>query len=179
MATEGGIPERTIGQLVSDLTRDVEGIVRSNVALAKAEVTGGAKIMGKGVGMLAAAGVLGLIGFVFLLHTAARAIALALPLWAGYLIVAVVVLIVAGILGLLGKKSLDKAQPSPNRAIAESKQTLAVIKPAGKGHAPDVGSASAATVPDVPDLPTAPAAPAAPAASVDVTGGRSTTTASA
>jgi hypothetical protein len=156
MATDSSAPERTIGQLVADLTRDVEGIVRSNVALAKAEVSDSAKVMGRGVGLLVGAGVLGLFGFLFLLFTAAQAIALALPLWAGYLIVAAVVLVVALVLALLGKKALDNAETSPTRAIAEGKQTLAVIKPAAKGgvdggsHATGGSHTAAAPVPAAP-----------------------------
>src|SRR5699024_2774592 len=80
------------------------------------------------VGLLAGAGFLGLIAVVFLLHSAAWGIAEWLPVWAGYLIVAVVVLIVAAVLGLLGKKALDKAQPSPDRAIDQAQQTIAVLK---------------------------------------------------
>ena len=120
--------ERTIGQLVADATHDLEGIVRGEIALARAEVTGGAKVIGKGVGLLAGAGFLALMGVVFLLHSAAWGIAEWLPVWAGYLIVAVVVLIVAAVLGLLGKKALDKAKPAPERAIDQAQQTLAVIK---------------------------------------------------
>ena len=54
--------DRTIGQLVADATHDVQGIVRSEIALAKAEVTTGAKVMGKGAGLLAGAGVLAVFG---------------------------------------------------------------------------------------------------------------------
>ena len=120
--------ERTIGQLVADATHDLEGIVRGEIALAKAEVTSGAKVIGKGVGMLAGAGFLALMGVVFLLHSAAWGIAEWLPVWAGYLIVAVVILIVGAVLGLLGKKALDNAKPAPERAIDQAQQTLAVIK---------------------------------------------------
>ena len=117
MATGTSGKERTIGQLVADATHDLEGIVRGEIALAKAEVTSGAKVIGKGVGMLAGAGFLALMGAVFLLHSAAWGIAEWLPVWAGYLIVAVVILIVAAVLGLLGKKALDNAKPAPERAI--------------------------------------------------------------
>ena len=37
--------ERTIGQLVADATHDLQGIVRGEIALAKAEVTNGASIL--------------------------------------------------------------------------------------------------------------------------------------
>ena len=128
MATPTPGTERTIGQLVADATHDLEGIVRGEIALAKAEVTSGAKVIGKGVGLLAGAGFLVLMGVVFLLHSAAWGIAEWLPVWAGYLIVAVVILIVGAVLGLLGKKALDNAKPAPERAIDQAQQTLAVIK---------------------------------------------------
>lgn len=126
--------ERTIGQLVADATHDLEGIVRGEIALAKAEVTTGAKVVGKGVGLLAGAGFFALMGLVFVLHGLSWVIAEWLPVWAGYLIVAAVVLLVAGVLGLLGKKALETARPAPERAIDQGKQTIETLK----GH----GSAS-------------------------------------
>ena len=120
--------ERTIGQLVADATYDLQGLVRGEIALAKAEVTSGAKVVGKGAGLLAGAAFFALMGLAFLLHSAAWGIAEALPVWAGYLIVAVVVLILATILGMLGKRSLETARPSPERAIDQAQQTIAVLK---------------------------------------------------
>lgn len=146
MATGTSGSERTIGQLVADATHDLEGIVRGEIALAKAEVTTGAKVIGKGAGLLVAAAVLALIGFVFILHSAAWGIAEVLPVWAGYLIVATVVLIVGTVLGILGKKSLDAAQPSPDRAIDQAQQTIAAIKnPKGEPTATATGTTSAGT----------------------------------
>lgn len=127
MTTETG-PERTIGQLVADATHDVQGIVRSEIALAKAEVSSGAKVMGKGAGLLAGAGFIGLLGLIFLFHTLARVIAVWLPVWAGYGIVTLIMFIAAAVLGLLGKNALAKAKPSPKRAIAEAQQTIATLK---------------------------------------------------
>jgi Putative Actinobacterial Holin-X, holin superfamily III len=128
MATGTTGTERTIGQLVADATHDIEGIVRGEIALAKAEVTDGAKVLGKGAGLFAGAAFLALMGLVFLLHSAAWGISTWLPVWAGYLIVAVVVLIIATILGLLGKKAFENARPAPERAIDQAQRTIAVIK---------------------------------------------------
>ena len=145
MATGTSGTERTIGQLVADATHDLEGIVRGEIALAKAEVTDGAKVLGKGAGLLAGAAFLALMGFVFLLHSAAWGISTWLPVWAGYLIVAVVVLIVAAVLGLMGKKALETAQPAPERAIDQAQQTIAVIKkPFGDPDAVDAAAGAAA-----------------------------------
>ena len=87
------------------------------------------------------------MALVFLLHSAAWGIAEWLPVWAGYLIVATVVLIIAAVLALLGKKALDKAQPAPDRAIDQAQQTIAVLKsPLGEPTvttAPTTGAASA------------------------------------
>jgi hypothetical protein len=143
MATEASGTERTIGQLVADATHDLEGIVRGEIALAKAEVTTGAKVLSKGAGLLAGAGFLALMGFVFLLHSAAWGIAEWLPVWAGYLIVAAVVLIVAVILALLGRKALQNARPAPERAIDQAQQTIAVIKSTGSEPAPAAAAATA------------------------------------
>ena len=124
--------ERTIGQLVADATHDISGIVRSEIALAKAEMSSGAKVMGKGAGLLAGAGVLAVFGLIYLFHTLARVIAIWLPVWAGYLIVTVVLFVVAAVLALLGKKSLTAAKPKPERAMAQAQLTVAAVKDAAR-----------------------------------------------
>jgi hypothetical protein len=146
MATGTTGTERTIGQLVADATHDIEGIVRGEIALAKAEVTTGAKVLGKGAGLLGGAAFLALMAVVFLLHSAAWGIAVWLPVWAGYLIVGVVVLLVAGILGLMGKKALENARPAPERAIDQAQQTIAVLKsPLGEPTVGEPATPAAAT----------------------------------
>ncbi len=120
--------ERTIGQLVADATHDLQAIVRGEIDLAKAEITSGAKVMGKGAGLLAGAGFVAVFGLLFLFHTLARLIAVWLPVWAGYAIVTLVLFIVAAVLGLVGRKALQEAQPAPERAIEQGKATVAVLK---------------------------------------------------
>lgn len=120
--------ERTIGQLVADATHDLQGIVRGEIALAKAEVAEGAKDIGKGAGLFAGAAFVGLLGLIFLFHTLAQVIAIWLPVWAGYLIVTVLMFVVAGVLGLLGKSAFAKAKPAPERAIEQGKETIAALK---------------------------------------------------
>ena len=130
MAHQNPGPQRTIGQLVADAAHDVQGIVRSEIALAKAEMSDGVKVMGRGAGMLAAAGVVALFAVGFLLTTLAWVIAIWLPTWAGFLIVTVVLLVVTAVLAMVGVKALKAAKPKPERAIAEAQQTIAAVKPA-------------------------------------------------
>ena len=59
--------ERTIGQLVADATHDISSIVRSEVALAKAEIKVDAQKAGLGAGMFAAAGTLAFLALILLL----------------------------------------------------------------------------------------------------------------
>ena len=131
--------ERTIGQLVADATHDLQAIVRGEIDLAKAEIASGAKVMGKGAGLLAGAGFLAVIGLVFLFHTLARVLAVWLPVWAGYGIVTLLLLVVAAVLALLGRNALQKANPSPERAIEQGRATVAVLKQE-KPAAPTNGS---------------------------------------
>jgi hypothetical protein len=127
MAGQSVGSDRTIGQLVADATHDVQGIVRSEIALAKAEVTSGAKVMGKGAGLLAGAGILAVFGLIYLFHTIAHVLDLWLPLWAGYAIVTGVIFVAAAILGLLGRKALNSAKPKPEKAIEQAQATVAAI----------------------------------------------------
>lgn len=123
-----GETERTVGQLVSDASHDVSALVRSEIQLAKSEVTSGLKVGGKGAGLLGGAGFLALLGLIFLFHTLAHVIDVWLPLWAGYLIITLLLFAVAGILALAGIKALKKAKPVPEKAIRNAQETVEAIK---------------------------------------------------
>jgi hypothetical protein len=128
--TENTTPERTLGQLVADATNDMSSIARSEIALAKAEITADAKQAGKGAGMFAGAGVMGFLGVVLLLFAVVYGlVAAGLPVWLSFLIVAVVLFVVAGILALVGKKAVSKVQGKPERTIVTTQETIAAIKP--------------------------------------------------
>jgi len=58
-------------------------------------------------------------------------LALAMPAWLAALIVAVVLLAVAGIAAMMGKKKVaEAAPPTPERAIDSVKQDVATVKAA-------------------------------------------------
>ncbi len=120
--------ERTFGQLVADATRDMQTIVQGEIALAKAEVTSGAKVMGMGAGLLGGAAFLGLLGLIFLFHTMAQVLDIWLPLWAAYAITTGFLFLLAGVLALAGRRAISKANPRPERAIAQAQETIATFK---------------------------------------------------
>ncbi|WP_153395943.1 phage holin family protein [Ornithinicoccus halotolerans] len=133
MSTTGNLPpERTVSELVQDVSHDLQAMVRTELELAKIELKNDAANAGKGAGMFAGAGMLGLYGFGLLLLGAAWGLATVLPLWASLLIVAAVLFVVAAVLALVGKRALAKVQGKPQRTITHAQQTVAVLKPGTK-----------------------------------------------
>jgi hypothetical protein len=133
-----GTPERTIGQLVADATKDVSELVRYEVALAKAEITTDVKNGALAGGMFAVAGLFGLVAFVFFGVVVAYALVegAGWPIWLSFLVVAVAMVAVAGVLGLVGYGRIKKVRP-PERAIRSTKESIAAVKASatGKGAA--------------------------------------------
>lgn len=124
--------ERTIGQLVADINTEVTGLVRAEIALAKAELKEDAKRGGIGAGLLAGAGLFALVGFVLLCVTAGFALTKAgLDYWAAFGIVTLVLFIVAGICALIAKGRLQKIS-GPKQAIDTTKASIEQVKSAAK-----------------------------------------------
>lgn len=122
--------ERTLGQLVADATHDLSSIVRSEIALAKAEIGADAKKAGAGVGLFAAAGLFAFFALILLLIAAAYGlVAAGLAPWAAFLIVAAVLLLAGAGLAFVGKNSLSKIKGKPERTIKNAQDTIAAIRP--------------------------------------------------
>jgi len=122
--------ERTLGQLVADATTDISSIVRSEVALAKAEMSADAKRAGLGTGLFAVAGVFAFLSLILLLIAAAYGlVAAGLAPWLAFLIVAVALLLVGAIMVLVGKHSFESLKGKPERAIKSTQDTIAAIRP--------------------------------------------------
>lgn len=127
--------ERTIGQLVADLNTEVTGLVRAEIALAKAELKRDATRGGIGAGLLGGAGLFGLTGFLLLCFTGAYVLVeLGLPEWAGFGIVTLTLFVIAAILGLIGKSRLQKIS-GPTETISTTKGSLEQLKAAAKPSA--------------------------------------------
>lgn len=123
-------PERTLGQLVADATRDLSAIMRSEIQLAKAEIQQDAKNAGVGAGLFGGAGVLGFLALILLLIAAAYGlVAAGVWPWLAFLIVAVVLLLVAGVLAMVGLRKVKAVKGKPEKAITEAQQTIQAIKP--------------------------------------------------
>jgi hypothetical protein len=124
----GDVPARTdtepsIGHLVAQASRDVSSLVRSEIALAKSEVKISVKAGGIGAAMFAVAGFLALLaivmlsfGIVYLIHLTGLDLA-----WC-FLIVFLLYMLLAGLVGFIGLRSVKKVRP-PQRAIHQAQET--------------------------------------------------------
>lgn len=121
----------SLSALVEAAITDTQALVKGQIELTKTELKEQMNQTAKASSLLIGAGVLGFLGFVFVLVAIAWGlVAAGLPTWAGFLIVAVVLLIIAAILGIVGRNRVKKVTP-PERSIAaieSTKSALAAVR---------------------------------------------------
>lgn len=128
--------EETLGALIATASRDLSALVRSEIELAKAELRVDVKNGATGGAMFGAAAFLGVLVVILLSIAAAYGlVALGLHPGLAFLAVAVFYLLVAGVLVLVGKRTVSKVGP-PERTIRTSKDTAAFLKSPRSGDAP-------------------------------------------
>jgi hypothetical protein len=111
------------------MKRQLASLAALNLELAKLEGKQKATALGLAGGLGAGAAVLVVYGIGFAFAAAAAGLAEALPLWLSLLIVAVVILLVAGVLGFLAMRFARKASPpQPSQAIQEAEWTLKTLR---------------------------------------------------
>ena len=121
--------DRSVGELVTDLTDEVKRLVRDEMRLAAFELRRKGKKMGAGAGLFGAAGLFALFGGGALVAAAVLALALVVPGWLAALLVAVALFLVAGIAALVGKKEVTQAVPPvPEEAITGVREDVDTVK---------------------------------------------------
>ena len=129
----GDSAEKSLGEIVAEVSEKASLLVRQEIELAKAEVLAKVKTLGKGAAVAGAAGVFLIFAVVMLLHTFAWFLTdlLDQPPWVGFGLVTLL-LIAAGVLaGLQAKKWLAAGPPTPNAAIQEAKITRETLERQG------------------------------------------------
>ncbi len=121
--------QASTAELIGRLTDDVRTLVRDEIRLAQLEMKQKGKQAGMGAGMLGGAGIVALLGVATLIACAVLALGLVMPHWAAALIVGVVILAVAGVLALLGRRQITEAMPPvPGDAIGGVKKDVDTLK---------------------------------------------------
>ena len=130
MSDQNGATERTLGQLVADATHDLSSIIRSEIALAKAEIGADAKKAAVGAGLFAVAALFAFLALILLPIAAAYGlVASGLAPWLSFLIVCGLLLVLGAILAVIGKSRVSKIKGKPERAIKNAQDTIAAIRP--------------------------------------------------
>ena len=130
MSTNGS--EKSLGDVVTEVTEKASLLVREEIELAKAEITEKATKLGKGAGALAGAGVLAVFALIFFFH-ALSWFWLDLfewtAVWQGYLLTFGVIIAIGGVAAFLGIRWLKGGSPpTPELAIEEAKRTRAMLE---------------------------------------------------
>jgi hypothetical protein len=119
----------SVGELFSDVAADLSRLIRQEVELAKAELRQSATRGGKGAGLLAGASVSGHMVLLFASIAAWWGIGDAIGHGWSALIVAAIWLIIAAILGLMGRREISAVSGIPQTA-----QTVKKIPDAVRGN---------------------------------------------
>ena len=114
--------DRSVGELLADLTREIGNLVREEVNLAKSEMTQKATQVGKNIGSVAAGGVIAFAGFLAIQGAIIVALSKVLPLWAAFLVVGLVVMGVAIALIMKGLNALKQQDLAPHQTIETLKE---------------------------------------------------------
>ena len=123
----------SVGDVVKDIQNDIRSLVQNEVALAKSELVPSAKKAGIGAGLFAGAGYFAACAAALLFIAGSLAIWkwLDLPIALGFVIMAGLLLIVAGILGAIGYVLVQKVK-GPKQTIAQAKTSVDAVKGAIK-----------------------------------------------
>jgi uncharacterized membrane protein YqjE len=123
--------DRSVGELVQKLSNQTATLVRQELRLAQVELQEKGKRVGIGAGMFGGAGLVALYGVGALIAAAIIGIGTLLEPWIAAVIVGVVLLAVAGILALTGRKQVERGTPPlPEQAIESTKRDVDEVKAA-------------------------------------------------
>lgn len=112
--------DRSLGQIVGDLSNDLTTLVKQELDLARTELKQEAAKAGKGAGMLGGAGVAGLLTLMFASFALTYLLDNWMPVELAFLITTLLWAAVAAVLAARGRTELKKANPQ----LPETQQTL-------------------------------------------------------
>jgi uncharacterized membrane protein YqjE len=131
MSGDGGLgsngsADKTLGQIVSEVSEKASLLVREEIELAKAEVTDKISKLTKGAVVAGAAGVFLIFGITMLFHTLAWLLddLFNWDPWTGFAAVTVLLFVLAGLAAFIAIRLFKKGSPpTPDLAIEEAKRT--------------------------------------------------------
>ena len=128
----GDTSEKSLGEIVAEVSEKASLLVREEIELAKAEVVGKVRTLGKGAAVGAAAGVFFIFALVMLLQTLAWLLADVFDnVWIGFALVTALLVILGVIAGFKARSWLSTGPPTPDAAIEEARITRETLERQG------------------------------------------------
>jgi hypothetical protein len=123
------VEEQSLGELVATATRDLSLLVSKEVELAKVELGAAAAKAGVGAGLLGGAGFFAFFALVLASFAGAFGFSdgLNIAIWAGFLCMTGVYLLLAGVVAVIGIKRMKKIS-GPEKTKTTVSETVAVVK---------------------------------------------------
>jgi hypothetical protein len=134
MANNGSTAEKSLGDVVNDVSTKASLLVREEIELAKTEMAEKAKSLAKGSAVAGMAGVMAVFALIYFFAALAWFFndlfdTVNTSPWIGFLIVFGFLILLAGLAAMLGVRWIKKgAPPTPDLAIEEAKRTRAELR---------------------------------------------------
>ena len=137
MTTNGMPPpdgaDKSLGEIVADVSEKASQLVREEIELAKAEVKDKVSKLTRGAVVAAAAGVFLVFGVTMFFHGLAWFLDDVFNwednIWAGFAVVTLLLFVLAALAGLIAFRLFKKGSPpTPDLAIEEAKRTRAELE---------------------------------------------------
>jgi uncharacterized membrane protein YqjE len=130
--SENGTAEKSLGDVVGDVSTKASLLVREEIELAKTEIAEKVSKLAKGGAVAGAAGVFAVFALIYFFEALAwffnDLLNVENAYWAGFLIVFGILMALAAVAGGIGIRWIKKGSPpTPDLAIEEAKRTRAEI----------------------------------------------------
>jgi hypothetical protein len=126
--------EKSLGEIVAEVSEKASLLVREEIELAKAEMLAKAKTLGRGAAVAAAAGVVLVFALVMLLNTLSwfwvDLFDFSQP-WMGFGVTTLLLVALAALAGFKAKQWLSTGPPTPNAALQEARITRQTLERQG------------------------------------------------
>jgi uncharacterized membrane protein YqjE len=119
-----GEDNRSIADVLQDIVANVQTIIRSEVRLAKTEITEEATKASRAAGMMAGGGLAALFTVWLLLLTVLFALATVIPMWSAALLLLVAMALITTALLSAGKKRFKTVHATPEKTIGSVKENV-------------------------------------------------------
>ena len=124
MSRDMGAEERSLPQLLSDMTNELGTLMRKELQLARVETKEEVTKAAKAGGLFAGAGLAGYMALLLFSFAAAWGLANIMPTGLAFLLVGVVYAVVAAVLYLRARKAIKQVSPVPEQTVETLKEDV-------------------------------------------------------